>query len=259
MKDRLRKRFLQQRLWNEMGRRFAFFLILGVMLQGLAPLPAPEPQRVTIEDFERYPVGAYPDRWRFLTSNREFLPLSAIMQERKECRVRQEAQNKFLRCITRGEALRITLANREDFGLDWDLRQHSRLRWRWRAEHLPAGAREDSRRWNDSGGAVYVTFGTDWLGRPISIKYTYSALLPVETTVDYGVLKVLVVSSGIEGIGSWVVVERDVVADYRRLFGKEPPARPLSLTLWSDSDNTKDYAIVDFDDFELLPAIAAVR
>jgi hypothetical protein len=83
--------------------------------------------------------------------------------------------------------------------------------------------------------------------------------LPVEATVDYGVLKVLVVSSGIEGIGSWVVVERDVVADYRRLFGKEPPARPLSLTLWSDSDNTKDYAIVDFDDFELLPAITAVR
>lgn len=242
-----------------MEQRLAFFLVLGLLLQGLAPLPAPDPQRVGIEDFARYPIGAYPDRWRFLTSTREILPLSAVMNEQKECRVQQEAQNKFLRCITRGEALRITLVNREDFGLDWDLRQHARLRWRWRAVHLPAGAREDRRRWNDSGGAVYVTFGTDWLGRPISIKYTYSSLLPVETVVDYGPLKVLVASSGIDGMGSWVSVERNVAADYQRLFGKEPPARPLSLTIWSDSDNTKDYAIVDFDDFELLPAIAAIR
>lgn len=242
-----------------MGRWFAFFLVFGVLLPELAPLPASEPQRVGIENFERYPTGAYPDRWRFLTSSREFLPLSAVMNERKECRVRQEAQNKFLRCVTRGEALRITLVNREDFALDWALRQHPRLRWRWRAVHLPASAREDRRHWNDSGGAVYVTFGTDWLGRPISIKYTYSSLLPVETVVDYGPLKVLVVSSGIDGMGPWVSVERDVMADYQRLFGKEPPSRPLSLTIWSDSDNTKDYAIVDFDDFELLPAIAAIR
>lgn len=82
---------------------------------------------------------------------------------------------------------------------------------------------------------------------------------PRETVVDYGPLKVIVAASGREGFGRWVTVERDVVADYRRVFGKEPPARPLSITIWSDSDNTKDYAVVDFDDFELLPAAAAVR
>ncbi len=242
-----------------MVRRLFLLTGLGLLLQGLAPGSAPDPQRVRIEDFEAYPVGAYPARWKFLTSKREFRPLEEFMNEREECRVQAEAGNKFLRCTTRAEAQRITLANREDFGLDWDLRTHPRLRWRWRAIHLPANAREDRRRWNDSGGAVYVTFGTDWLGRPISIKYTYSALLPRETVVDYGPLRVIVASSAREGFGHWVTVERDVVADYRRVFGKEPPARPLSITIWSDSDNTKDYAVVDFDDFELLPAAAAVR
>ncbi|SHK30264.1 DUF3047 domain-containing protein [Rhodothermus profundi] len=238
--------------------RRLMLLWIGLLLQGVVLGPASDSQRIRVEDFETYPVGSYPSRWKFLTSKREFRPLEAVMNEREECRVQAEANNQFLRCTTQGEAQRITLANRDDFGLNWDLRTHPTLRWRWRAVHLPANAREDRRRWNDSGGAVYVTFGFDWLGRPISIKYTYSSLLPRETVVDFGPLKVIVASSGREGFGRWITVERDVAADYRRVFGKEPPARPLSITIWSDSDNTRDYAIVDFDDFELLPA-ATVR
>lgn len=242
-----------------MLRRFILLLCIGLLLQGLRPQLASDPQRVRVEDFEADPVGAYPSRWKFLTSTRVFRPLEEFMNEQEECRVQAEADNQFLRCITRGQALRITLANQEDFGLDWDLRLHPRLRWRWRAIHLPAGAREDSRRWNDSGGAIYVTFGADWLGRPISIKYTYSSLLPRERVVDFGSLKVIVASSGREALAHWVTVERDVVADYRRVFGKEPPARPLSITIWNDSDNTQDYAVVDFDDLELVPTAAVVR
>src|SRR5690625_7757155 len=88
---------------------------------------------------------------------------------------------------------------------------------------------------NDTGAAVYVTFDTDWLGRPRSIKYTYSSTLPVGTVVRFGPLRVIVTDTGADGIGDWRQVDRDVVRDYQQVFGGDPPDRPLSSTLWRDS------------------------
>jgi Protein of unknown function (DUF3047). len=99
-----------------------------------------------------------------------------------------------------------------------------------------------------------VTFGSDWLGRPKSIKYTYSSSLPVGTTVSFGPLKVIVVDSAREPrAGEWETVQRRIRDDYRQVFGGSPPDRPVSITLWSDSDTTGDEAVVDIDDLELLP------
>ncbi len=94
----------------------------------------------------------------------------------------------------------------------------------------------------------------DWLGRPRSIKYTYSSTLPVGTTASYGALRVIVVASAADGLGDWIRIERDVVADYRRVFRKDPPTVPVLITLWGDSDNTGGVSDVYFDDIALLPA-----
>ena len=50
-----------------------------------------------------------------------------------------------------------------------------------------------------------------------------------------------------------MTVERDVVADYERVFGKKPSAQPHLITLWSDSNDTESVAEVDFDNIMLLP------
>ena len=221
----------------------------------LTPPVAPDstrPAPVLIDDFESYPVDAVPTKWAFLYK-RELRPLTKeYMNERETFYVAEEDGNQFLRAFTYGEAQRITMGN-ERGPLDWDLEQHPRLRWDWRAMELPEGAREDEKDLNDTGAAVYVTFSFDWLGRPRSIKYTYSSTLPIGTVASYGKLKVIVVSSATNGMEVWTPVERDVVADYRRVFGDDPPDRPVSITLWSDSDNTKSRARVDFDNISLLP------
>ncbi|WP_232798042.1 DUF3047 domain-containing protein [Salinibacter altiplanensis] len=166
--------------------------------------------------------------------------------------VREADGNRFVRLITKGEALRYTKRNGVDF--EWNLQDHPRLRWHWRAHTLPEEASEKDQ--NDAGGAVYVTFGSDWLGRPKSIKYTYSSSLPVGTTVSFGPLKVIVVDSAREpDTGAWKTVQRRIRDDYRQVFGGSPPDRPVSITLWSDSDTTGDEAQVDIDDIELLPPL----
>ncbi|WP_262504726.1 DUF3047 domain-containing protein [Salinibacter ruber] len=54
-------------------------------------------------------------------------------------------------------------------------------------------------------------------------------------------------------MGEWETVQRRIRDDYRQVFGEDPPDRPVSITLWSDSDTTGDEAKVDVDDIELLP------
>lgn len=186
----------------------------------------------------------------FVESEEEIRSYEETRDAGETVEVREENGNRFVRLITNNAALRYTKRNGVDF--EWNLKEHPRLQWRWRANELPEGASEKDK--NDTGGAVYVTFGTDWLGRPKSIKYTYSSSLPVGTTVSFGPLKVIVVDSAREPhLGEWKTVQRRIRDDYRQVFGGRPPDRPVSITLWSDSDTTGDEAVVDVDDIKLLP------
>lgn len=208
------------------------------------------PEPILLDDFESYEVGSFPDRWVHVSESKEIRTYEEVREPGETVVVKEEDGNKFLRLITRNEALRFSLRNGEEFR--WNVEEHPRIQWRWRAKRLPEGASERGK--NDVGGAIYVTFGTDWLGRPKSIKYTYSSSLPVGSVVSFGVLHVIVVSSGAQPYtGEWKTVQRNVIDDYRQVFGGEPPKRPLSITFWSDSDTTGELAKVDMDDIRLLP------
>jgi len=208
-----------------------------------------------IDDFESTPSGTPPNNWKD-TEGRDLVPLEEKITPRKNVYVRTGDGNQFARMHTEGKALRAVHTDRQ--GLNWDVQKRPYLRWTWRAKALPEGANEKHDRSNDTGGAVYATFSTDWLGRPKSIKYTYSTSLPVGTTVDYGPLKVLVVASKKEqGTDTWITHERNVVDDYKRLFGDKPDNTPRAVTIWSDSDTMKDTATVDYDNIMLLSQPAA--
>ena len=230
---------------------FVFALLLLLCPSALWEAHAQSGRPVDVERFEVYKPGGLPERWKFFTSKNEVRPLDDFMTDEERVWIVRERGNQFLRAMTDGEALRISLANQPDFDLDWSLSEHPELAWRWRAHHLPEGASEKGR--NDTGAAVYVTFSRDWLGRPKSIKYTYSSSLPVGTVVSFGRLKVIVVATGAEGVGKWVHVRRNVAEDYRQVFGEKPPDRPLLITIWSDSDDTRDRSEVDIDDILLMP------
>jgi hypothetical protein len=211
------------------------------------------PRQIVLDDFESYRVGALPVRWKYLEDN-QLVPLEPrLMRPKEQWYVVDDRGNKVVRVYTEGEAVHLTMANEAD-GFDWDITTHPILAWDWRALRLPTGAKEDREKTNDTGAAVYVLFSFDGLlfKRPKAIKYTYSSSLPVGTVATYGKLKVVVVSSALDGIGPWQTIVRDVAADYRRFFGEEPPARPLSVRLWGDSDNTDTIGEADFDNVRFL-------
>lgn len=208
---------------------------------------------VLIDDFQQDVPGELPSRWR-MRKDKRLVPLSQNdMRENERFTIEQEGSNRFLRAYTKGEAVHIYMGNSED-GFDWDIRDHPVLAWDWRANELPVNASEDVERFNDSGGGVYIIFDIEGflVKRPKTIKYVYSSSLPVGTVVSHGKLVVIVASSALNGTGEWTHVRRNVAEDYRRVFGGTPDRYPLSIRLWSDSDNMNTVAEVDFDNFMLL-------
>jgi hypothetical protein len=54
-------------------------------------------------------------------------------------------------------------------------------------------------------------------------------------------------------MGHWVSFKRNIVKDYKRLFGDDPPKTPLAILILSDGDNTQSRVVAGYDDIELKP------
>jgi hypothetical protein len=157
--------------------------------------------------------------------------------------VEEEKGNHFLSADSRGRCASIGKEFR------YDVEKFPLLSWRWRVHALPEGGREDIKKGGDSGAAVYVIFNGIF-GLNKMIKYVWSSSLPVGTLTKSPWnkrTKIVVLRSGPEDTGRWQTETVDVLADYERLFGGDPPEARL-IAIMSDADNTESRASADYDD-----------
>ena len=244
----------------------------GLLLLSFVPVTAPAAQNdgaVTpppsnacfqIDDFEGYQAGDTPSDWR-TNKGRNLVPADQqTMTDGHQYRIQSEGGNTFVRATMKNYAYRLIKLSGKHFP-KWNTSDCPVLAWRWRVNDYPEGADETDEDNNDMAAAVYVTFGRDWLGRPKSIKYTYSSTQPVGTTASYGPLKVLVVASAADGspVGEWMSRRRNVVEDYKNLFGEAPEDdTPVGIQLFSDADGgSSRTAVADFDDVRTLEGRSA--
>jgi hypothetical protein len=135
--------------------------------------------------------------------------------------------------------------------VEFDIREYPWLSWRWRVERLVDGENLRRKRGSDASARVYVYFNTKgfpWQKR--NLDYVWSRTLPVGTELSSAYTnqsKIIVVESGSERAGQWLSVSRNLLDDYRRLFGEEPP-RAAAIGLMVDTDNTRSEALARFDD-----------
>jgi hypothetical protein len=86
-----------------------------------------------------------------------------------------------------------------------------------------------------------------------SINYIWANRLPEGEFIPnsyYGNAVMLAVESGPEKVGLWVDERRDVLADYRTIFGEEPPTAG-AIAIMTDTDNTGESAVAYYDDIRL--------
>lgn len=140
--------------------------------------------------------------------------------------------------------------------LHFEPSKYRHLRWSWKVSHSVRGLDEKVKSGDDYAARVYVIFPGRFFWQMKAISYVWANKLSKEEyfSSPYSAnAKVIVVESGNAKAGQWQIEERDLFADYQRLFGTEPPAAE-AVAFMTDTDNTGGNAEAWYGDITLSTA-----
>jgi len=166
----------------------------------------------------------------------------------------------------RGLAFRLR-STRTSFALYRDvvvsLDEFPTLAWSWKVAQLPTGGDVRDRVRDDQAAQVYIVFPR-WPSprtRSDVIGYVWDTTAPVGTTltsVRAANVKIIVVESGGAHRGTWQRQQRNVAADYQRLFGRPAP-RVGAIAVMIDANDTGSSAEAIIGDLIFVRASAPER
>jgi len=129
------------------------------------------------------------------------------------------------------------------------------ISWKWRVNKFPKRMHPETiegKKEEDFGARVYVIFPAAFFTHSQCIEYIWAETLPIGTCGQSGYsknIKVLVLEKG--KLQDWHSEERDIVADYVKLFGKKPKLNVGSIAFMTDADSTGTYADAVYDEIEI--------
>ena len=148
------------------------------------------------------------------------------------------------------------------------------LRWRWKVSNVYEQGNARRKEGDDYPARIYVAFefepdeaGFFERAKRKTVEVVFGEELPGNALNYIWANRLLVgeivanpftdttmmvaVNSGVTNTGEWVTVERDIVADYRKAFDREPP-KLVGVAIMSDSDNTGASATAWYGDVSLV-------
>jgi len=137
--------------------------------------------------------------------------------------------------------------------VDLDPREFPILTWRWKVSgDIPQGD-ERTKGGDDYAARVYVIFSHWFFLKTRTLNYIWANRLPqgeLLANAYTGNAMMIAVQSGSEKAGQWLTERRNIVADYRRAFGEDPP-RIGAIAVMTDTDNTGAAVMAWYDDLVL--------
>jgi Protein of unknown function (DUF3047) len=141
---------------------------------------------------------------------------------------------------------------------------YPKMVWRWKVSNVFRRGDSSRKDGDDYPARLYVVFAYDpdkaGLGKRIQYQLakTVYGQYPPDSSISYiwdnqvttgdiitnayaSEAKMIPVSAGAAQIGTWQEYSVDILMDYRRAFGQDPPAT-ASLVVMSDADNTGESA-----------------
>ena len=126
-----------------------------------------------------------------------------------------------------------------------DLKQTPILEWSWKVVVLPKGGDSRRKATDDQEAQVYVA----WPRFPEAVRsriigYVWDTTAPVGLVAPSektGTVTYIIVRSGTADLGRWVTERRNVVEDFRRIYGEAPEA-PGAVSIAIDSNDTTSSA-----------------
>lgn len=137
--------------------------------------------------------------------------------------------------------------------LKFNPQAHRYLKWSWKVSGTVAGGNEKSKQGDDYAARVYVVFPGRFFWQMRALNYIWANKLPVDEYVPNAFTSnamLLAVQSGPSKAGQWITEQRDILADYRRMFGEDPPEAG-AIAIMTDTDNTGAEATAWYGDITL--------
>ena len=148
------------------------------------------------------------------------------------------------------------------------------LQWKWKALSAIPEADNAERYHDDAPLRILVAFDGNKSKLPLKEKmnfemanlisgqempyatlmYIWSGKSAVDTIINNAHtsrVKMIVVDSGWDNLGTWHKHQRDLAADYKRAYG-ETPGEVIGIALLTDTDNTKSETRAIYGDIELI-------
>ncbi len=230
-------------------------IVIGIALLFPTLLPAAESLPVGL--FSAEPAGAgLPSDWEPLT-------FPKISKHTEYTLVAEDGQT-VVKAVSRGGASGLIRR------INIDPEAWPVLSWRWKVSNIYKAGDVTRKEGDDYPARIYVTFRYDpdesgffeklryetakalYGDYPpaAAINYIWASSAPVETPVPnpYSDRAMMIaVESGGQAAGRWVSERRNILEDFRRVFGKSPP--PISgVAIMTDSDNTGESATAWYGD-----------
>jgi hypothetical protein len=211
------------------SRSTGFVIILGLSLIAGG---GPEPPRRVVVDFstESERVGV-PPGWKL--STKEGTAHVAVVKD------------------SGGRALRLRSYS-SSFSIqkeiDIDVKRTPLVVWEWKVTELPKRGDLRQSSTDDQAAQLFVMFSPDFLRTDV-IAYVWDSTAPAGTVAQSPSLplypslriKAVVVRSGRRERGKWVTETRNVVEDYKNLFGGDPD-KVTGIRVQINSQHTKSSA-----------------
>jgi len=159
-------------------------------------------------------------------------------------RIVEDAGRKVLQARSRGTASGLV------FETGYDPAEYPLLSWQWKIDHVIAKGDSRTRAGDDYAARIYVIFPHWFFPKTKTLNYIWSNRLPkgaVQPNVYTSNAVMIAVQSGNAMAGQWVSEKRDIIEDYRRAFGEDPP-HVGAIAIMTDTDQTGESAIAWYGD-----------
>ncbi len=130
------------------------------------------------------------------------------------------------------------------YRISYDLKQYPFLAWRWKVSNTLDKGDELKKEGDDYAARVYVVFPSSLFWRTKAINYIWANKLPLGHAVPNPFTSnaiMVAVQSGPMHVGEWMDEKRNILEDYRKFFGEDPP-KVGAVAIMTDTDNTGEKA-----------------
>ena len=138
------------------------------------------------------------------------------------------------------------------FETEYDPQDYPFLSWRWKIRSTIAKGDSRVREGDDYAARIYVVFPHWFFPKTKTLNYIWANRLPkeaIQPNAFTGNAMMIAVESGDDKAGQWISVRRNIIEDYRRAFGEDPP-NVGAIAIMTDTDQTKESAIAWYSDIE---------